>query len=554
MARRPHEPPPPDDPEEIHTADVEPLPDPTVPSPMDASLGASRRRTITDADVPWSVPPVETEPPRAKPPPPVTESQLLPDEEVFREPRPKPARPRLAQDLEQTPRVDARSVERLAAAGTERPAPRKPPEPLFEAEAPFVSGAQPLPPDSMQVEVPVPEPAERVFLTVVQGAGAGTSIALPEGEHPIGRASNCFLCLADSSVSREHALVLRRGSRFFLRDAGSQSGTRLNSRRVEGSVEVFPGDQIQLGAVVLTLRSGSVTDPELTMPGVAFDEPRRKPPSPTLLYLGAFATAVGSAALASVLLTPVGERLFRPPPGPAPATAAATPLVARPAPPPPAIPAAPSPDLSLTAEPEIGIRPEGTSEDAPVPTPLPVARPAPRRPAPRIPPEPAANPVPEQSPTTASAEALQLFSDGQVDEAIALARRGSSSLAAKLLSFQREVAAAQGDLSFQDGAGAIRHFAAAVAIDQELTHGWSKPGGQARNELTRLLVMAAERVMPQNPAQAEALLEKALKYDPGHERAQALLETAKERRVKTERPAPPPTKDPRSAGDEAFGD
>jgi hypothetical protein len=212
-----------------------------------------------------------------------------------------------------------------------------------------------------------------------------------------------------------------------------------------------------------------------------------------------------------------------------------------------------SPDLSLTAEPEIEIRPSGTTEDPPVPAPLSAARPAPRRPTPRPQTEAPASP-PEPSPTAASAEALQLFSDGQVDEAIALARRGSASLASKLLSFQREVAAAQGDLSFQDGAGAIRHFAAAVAIDQELTHGWSKPGGQARNELTRLLVMAAERVMTQNPAQAEALLEKALKYDPGHERAQALLETAKERRVKTERPAPAPTKDPRSAGDEAFGE
>jgi hypothetical protein len=82
--------------------------------------------------------------------------------------------------------------------------------------------------------------------------------------------------------------------------------------RLEGTAEVVPGDQIQIGASVLVLRHGPVVGPEMTDPlGFTFGGAQAKGPNGAWLWVGAIATALASAALASVLLTPVGERLFQ---------------------------------------------------------------------------------------------------------------------------------------------------------------------------------------------------------------------------------------------------
>jgi serine protease Do len=53
----------------------------------------------------------------------------------------------------------------------------------------------------------------------------------------------------DDVVSRKHALikVTNGANKFLLSDVGSAHGTMLNGQKVQGEVELFPGDQIQLG-------------------------------------------------------------------------------------------------------------------------------------------------------------------------------------------------------------------------------------------------------------------------------------------------------------------
>jgi hypothetical protein len=68
----------------------------------------------------------------------------------------------------------------------------------------------------------------------------------------LGRSRACDLVLADDSVSRRHAMVLRDGERFVVTDLGSTNGTYLNGRRIT-QAEAHPGDRLQLGELDLVL-------------------------------------------------------------------------------------------------------------------------------------------------------------------------------------------------------------------------------------------------------------------------------------------------------------
>ncbi|TMM05422.1 MAG: FHA domain-containing protein [Actinobacteria bacterium] len=62
----------------------------------------------------------------------------------------------------------------------------------------------------------------------------------------IGRSRRCDFVVADPSVSRRHALLLRGRDGWTLYDLGSTNGTRVNGWRVERAV-VQAGDEVELG-------------------------------------------------------------------------------------------------------------------------------------------------------------------------------------------------------------------------------------------------------------------------------------------------------------------
>lgn len=69
----------------------------------------------------------------------------------------------------------------------------------------------------------------------------------------IGRAP-CDVEVTDPLVSRRHAQLRLIDSRLAIEDLGSTNGTFVNGRRVQGVVELAPGDRISLGRTVWHLQ------------------------------------------------------------------------------------------------------------------------------------------------------------------------------------------------------------------------------------------------------------------------------------------------------------
>jgi hypothetical protein len=93
---------------------------------------------------------------------------------------------------------------------------------------------------------------ERPALVVRSGGGRTGETFHPEGERTtIGRSPDCGIFLDDVTVSRRHAVLLRRDSGFYIEDQGSLNGTFLNRRRIE-SAQISDGDELQIGKYRMT--------------------------------------------------------------------------------------------------------------------------------------------------------------------------------------------------------------------------------------------------------------------------------------------------------------
>jgi len=67
-------------------------------------------------------------------------------------------------------------------------------------------------------------------------------------ELTIGRREGCDICLNyDSQVSREHALLIYDGEKFWLEDTRSTNGTFIEDERVERRAEVRPMQLFRVG-------------------------------------------------------------------------------------------------------------------------------------------------------------------------------------------------------------------------------------------------------------------------------------------------------------------
>ncbi len=70
----------------------------------------------------------------------------------------------------------------------------------------------------------------------------------------IGRRPDSDVFLDDVTVSRDHALIVRRGGDYYLDDLGSLNGTYVNRPRID-SRRLEDGDELQIGKYKLTFLS-----------------------------------------------------------------------------------------------------------------------------------------------------------------------------------------------------------------------------------------------------------------------------------------------------------
>lgn len=118
--------------------------------------------------------------------------------------------------------------------------PQDPPaEDTLRYVPPSESAAQPL--------NPARSPAARLE------TAAGTQYMLDKEDIVLGRRETCDIFINDSGISRKHAVITRRGSRYVIRDLGSTNGTLVNGASIAGR-ELEAGDVILLGGTELTFK------------------------------------------------------------------------------------------------------------------------------------------------------------------------------------------------------------------------------------------------------------------------------------------------------------
>lgn len=76
-------------------------------------------------------------------------------------------------------------------------------------------------------------------------------------ENSIGRSRSSDITINDPTVSRDHAVLLRRNDGWFVTDTGSKSGVYVNGEITSGRCPVAVGDVITCGTTSLVLRRAS---------------------------------------------------------------------------------------------------------------------------------------------------------------------------------------------------------------------------------------------------------------------------------------------------------
>jgi hypothetical protein len=97
--------------------------------------------------------------------------------------------------------------------------------------------------------------ARGAALVIRAGGGrAGESFPVERDRMTVGRRPDSDVFLDDVTVSRDHAILVRRGNDYYLDDCGSLNGTYVNRRRIE-SHRLTDGDELQVGKYKLAFLS-----------------------------------------------------------------------------------------------------------------------------------------------------------------------------------------------------------------------------------------------------------------------------------------------------------
>jgi pSer/pThr/pTyr-binding forkhead associated (FHA) protein/uncharacterized RDD family membrane protein YckC len=146
-------------------------------------------------------------------------------------------------------------------------------------------------------------------------------IELPNGESVIGRSRACLVQIAETTVSRQHAILVVEPGKVRLRDLGSSNGTFVNGERVDGELPLADGDRVVVGEAELVLRMLAPLGPSeatarLVIPPLTAPERTSSPQAEALPPTPVGGTPLRPATLPPMPMAPPALGAAPPPAGP----------------------------------------------------------------------------------------------------------------------------------------------------------------------------------------------------------------------------------------------
>jgi serine phosphatase RsbU (regulator of sigma subunit) len=84
------------------------------------------------------------------------------------------------------------------------------------------------------------------FLQILKGPNEGAVVPLEGDRFVLGRNPDCGIVIPVTSVSREHAQILRVAGKYFIEDKQSRNGTFVNSQRINARTPLKNNDRIRI--------------------------------------------------------------------------------------------------------------------------------------------------------------------------------------------------------------------------------------------------------------------------------------------------------------------
>ena len=145
-----------------------------------------------------------------------------------------------------------------AAPPTAAPAP-VPLRPTVPARRPTMRGPEASATAAAAPVMPLPlapapvatQAAPALVVEAAPDAGPAVGMSFPlTAAVTLGRAAQNAIVLHDRYASSHHAIIFLQEGKRILRDRGSTNGTLHNGQRLEGDVELKPGDSVTIGTTV----------------------------------------------------------------------------------------------------------------------------------------------------------------------------------------------------------------------------------------------------------------------------------------------------------------
>ena len=134
-------------------------------------------------------------------------------------------------------------------------------KPRQRRQRPAPAAPPPVSPTATTLSFPSVTKALTLRIRVTSGADAGRAFDLHPGELSIGREEGSEILLQDPVVSHNHAVLRVHGERVTIEDLHSTNGTKVNGMAIGRQTPLAPGDQLDLGGVILVIEQSRTAGP-----------------------------------------------------------------------------------------------------------------------------------------------------------------------------------------------------------------------------------------------------------------------------------------------------